>query len=104
MKKTSTFKKAFRVVGAVVIIGLVYVFLDQRSAINEMKSACGLASEGEPIEAVIGKLNKKGYVPIRFNLEKQLVVVSTSKAFGRFNCSIEHKDGKVLSARVAIFE
>lgn len=104
MKKTSTFKKAFRVVGAVVIIGLGYVFLDQRSAISEMKSACGLASEGEPIEAVIGKLNKNGYLPIRLTDEKELVIVHTPKAFGRFSCSIEYKDGKVLSARVAILD
>ncbi len=104
MKKTSAFKKAFRLAGAVLIIGLGYVFLDQRSAVNEMTAACSLATKGEPIEDVIGKLNKKGYVPIRFNLEKELVIVHTSKAFGRFNCSIEHKDGKVLSARVAILD
>lgn len=104
MKKTSTFKKVFRITGAVMIIGLAYVFWDQRSAISEMNSACELASIGEPIEAVIGKLNKNGYIPIRFKDEKELVIVHTPKAFGRFNCSIEHKDGKVTSARVAILD
>ncbi len=104
MEKASAFKKVFRIAGAVIIIGLGYVFWDQRSAISEMESACEVASIGEPIEAVLGKLNKKGYIPISFKAEKELVIVHTPKAFGRFSCSIEHNDGKVTSARVAILD